>query len=226
MDNTQQLIWSKEHQSPSSFKKIHSESPSEPVIDFGQFLNSVSLTANNTRILDIGCGKGRNSLYLAQNCFAVTGVDFIESAVKEAKLRAKNLKLKANFSTLDITQSWPFADNSFNALIDCNTTICVPDPDRSQAIAEIYRCLSPNGYYLFYGVGPTDLLKTNPGPEKNSCFFPKSGKFEKQYSRSELISSYKNFGFKLIKIDELIKEAEIEGKMIKFPVWVAIFKKN
>lgn len=41
----------------------------------------------NGRILDIGCGAGRHSLYLQQQGFDVTGIDISPGAVKVCKLR-------------------------------------------------------------------------------------------------------------------------------------------
>ena len=40
------------------------------------------------RALDLGCGYGRTSIYLAQNGWQVDGVDFVPQAIDEAKKRA------------------------------------------------------------------------------------------------------------------------------------------
>ena len=40
------------------------------------------------RALDLGCGYGRTSIYLAQNGWQVDGVDFVPQAIDEAKRRA------------------------------------------------------------------------------------------------------------------------------------------
>ncbi len=39
------------------------------------------------RVLDIGCGAGRHSLYLQQNGFNVTGIDISPGAIKVCRLR-------------------------------------------------------------------------------------------------------------------------------------------
>jgi cyclopropane fatty-acyl-phospholipid synthase-like methyltransferase len=54
------------------------------------------------KVLDIGCGAGRHSLYLQKNGFKVTGIDLSPLAVKVCKLRG----LK-NVRNLSITQVTP-----------------------------------------------------------------------------------------------------------------------
>lgn len=53
-------------------------------------------------VLDLGCGKGRNALFLAQNGFDVTGADISETAVKAFLDRAKELNLEVRGIVADI----------------------------------------------------------------------------------------------------------------------------
>ena len=47
-------------------------------------------------VLDLGCGEGRNALFLAKNGFGVTGVDISEEGIKkyEEIVKQNNLKVK------------------------------------------------------------------------------------------------------------------------------------
>ncbi|MCC6362293.1 MAG: class I SAM-dependent methyltransferase [Bryobacterales bacterium] len=47
--------------------------------------------------LDLGCGEGRNLLYLTERGWTVTGVDLSEVAVGQAKQAVAAKKLRANF---------------------------------------------------------------------------------------------------------------------------------
>jgi SAM-dependent methyltransferase len=170
-------------------------------------------------VLDLGCGNGRNSLYLASRGFNVLGVDFVSVVFPKI---SKKLKNNLKFQELDITKKWTI-NKKFDAIIDCNTTICIPSPGRDKVISSAYEVLKPGGYYLFYGIVPTKFIKTNPGPEPNSTIFSKTGKFEKQYSREELLDSYKKF--ELVKLEKIGGSEIIEGKKVSFYKWVAIFKK-
>src|SRR6516165_9873875 len=51
--------------------------------------------------LDLGCGTGDSSIYLAQHGWKVTGVDFVPRALDKA--RAKAAELTINFIHADVT---------------------------------------------------------------------------------------------------------------------------
>ena len=64
------------------------------------------------RILDVGCGAGRHSLYLQQKGFAVTGIDNSPGAIKVCKLRGHK---KARL--MSITDIHRFKNDSFDTII-------------------------------------------------------------------------------------------------------------
>jgi len=216
----QKKIWEEEHKTQKTFTRIYSQEPSAPISDFTDFLKSQRFIPDKTKLLDIGCGKGRNSIYLALRGFQIVCVDFSLQAIKEAKERSK---AQVIFEVVDLTKNWPFKNTYFDAVIDCNTTICIPNPGRKKAIKEAYRVLKPGGYYLFYGVASMKMVQKFPGPEPNSGIFPRSGKFEKQYTKKELIQAYKSFD--LIDLKSINGSDVIEGKLTKYSMWVGVFKK-
>lgn len=65
------------------------------------------------RALDVGCGTGVNSVWLAQQGFDVTGIDLAPLAVEQAAKRARDAGVKAHFLAADILHlpDWgePFA---------------------------------------------------------------------------------------------------------------------
>jgi hypothetical protein len=63
---------------------------------------------------------------------------------------------------------------------------------------EMFRTLKPGGYALVNVVSSEDewekeMIKNNPGPEKNSVIWPENGKFQKNYDEAELREFYSNF---------------------------------
>lgn len=56
------------------------------------------------RALDLGCGKGTKSVYIASHGWEVTGVDFVPRAVKEARRRAEAAGVKLDFHQGDVTK--------------------------------------------------------------------------------------------------------------------------
>ena len=54
------------------------------------------------RALEIGCGTGTNSLWLAQQGFSVTGVDVAPLAIEQAIARAREAGVQAEFQVADV----------------------------------------------------------------------------------------------------------------------------
>jgi 2-polyprenyl-3-methyl-5-hydroxy-6-metoxy-1,4-benzoquinol methylase len=54
------------------------------------------------KTLDIGCGEGYYSIYLASKGFKVLGIDFSERAIKYAKENAKKQKVNVRFLIMDV----------------------------------------------------------------------------------------------------------------------------
>jgi methyl halide transferase len=60
-------------------------------------------TVTPCRALELGCGTGTNSLYLAERGFTVTAVDFAANAVEAARRRATSAGQSIDFVTGDVT---------------------------------------------------------------------------------------------------------------------------
>src|SRR5262245_14483100 len=56
------------------------------------------------RALDLGCGVGRATIYLAQLGWRTTGIDAVERALRVARRRAAKAGLDAEFVRGDLTQ--------------------------------------------------------------------------------------------------------------------------
>jgi 2-polyprenyl-3-methyl-5-hydroxy-6-metoxy-1,4-benzoquinol methylase len=69
-------------------------------------------------VLDAGCGKGENELYLGSLGFGVWGVDAAPSAIKKAEEKAKESEISVNFLVCDALKL-QLLQNKFNTVIDC-----------------------------------------------------------------------------------------------------------
>src|SRR5688572_21957699 len=68
-------------------------------------------------ILEIGCGTGKNTVFLAQIGDSVHALDFSNGMIERAK--AKVSAQNVRFSAADITKRWPDDDGEFD-LVVCN----------------------------------------------------------------------------------------------------------
>jgi ubiquinone/menaquinone biosynthesis C-methylase UbiE len=75
---------------------------------------------NRHKLLDIGCGEGRNLLYFLQSQAEVHGVDLDESSIEICKLIAQRLNQPiSNFRVAD-AKELPYPNLIFDAVISCN----------------------------------------------------------------------------------------------------------
>ncbi len=105
----------------------------------------VSSLPEGITILDLGCGNGRNSLYIANSSRYVVGVDFSPKLLKIArnKLEWRGVLNKVNFLISDVT-SLPLNNNSVDAALYIATLHHLPTPeDRLESLKEVKRCLKP-----------------------------------------------------------------------------------
>lgn len=69
-------------------------------------INTVkSIPIKKCKALDVGCGTGDNSIWLAKNGFEVTGTDIAELAIESARRKALQAKVKCTFIAVDFLTS-------------------------------------------------------------------------------------------------------------------------
>lgn len=74
------------------------------------------------RILDIGCGSGRNAIYLANLGFNVTALDFADSGIKRMKEKAEKMGLKIESVVGDMENSAELSRlGSFDVMLSINS---------------------------------------------------------------------------------------------------------
>ncbi len=93
-------------------------------------------------VLEVGCGSGDFSLYLAGLNARVTSVDSSSRAIATAQEKAKVQRRPVEFLRAD-AQSLPFDDSRFDLIYSCECLEHIPSP--MTAMNEFYRVLKPSG---------------------------------------------------------------------------------
>jgi tocopherol O-methyltransferase len=94
-------------------------------------------------ILDVGCGIGGSSLYLAEKFNAkAMGITLSPVQAARARARARAIGLNAEFQVADAL-NMPFADDSFDLVWSLESGEHMPD--KTRFLQECYRVLKPGG---------------------------------------------------------------------------------
>ena len=96
------------------------------------------------KILDVGCGNGRNLIPFAEKNFTCEGVDFSIEMLNHAKSKFKKLNLKSKFHVANMIDL-PFKDNSFDYLICIASFHHLNKIDQQKTLLEFKRILKSNG---------------------------------------------------------------------------------
>ncbi len=198
MNKTQRDHWDAEHGSPAIHPSMDAETPSGAMLWLLERLTERDADFGEMRGLEMGCGKGRNTLFLAEKGLTMSAFDFSRVAIAEAKKRAEEKELAVEWKVADAGECWPYRDQTFDLGIDCYASSDIDSPDaRAFAREEWKRVLKPGGYLLVATLSDRSpyharMIGKHPGPEDGSFLHP-SGKFEKTFSEEEMWELYQDF---------------------------------
>jgi SAM-dependent methyltransferase len=118
------------------------------------------------RALDLGCGRGRNSRWLAEQGFSVVGVDISAVAIADAQEAQGGLDLEHH--RVDVLAD-PIPGGPFDAVFDYGCFhVFDEDEHRATIAAKLAEVLSPGGLYIAV-IGSTDGPPRQEGPPRRSA---------------------------------------------------------
>jgi cyclopropane fatty-acyl-phospholipid synthase-like methyltransferase len=85
-------------------------------------------------VLDAGCGTGENALFFAGRGHAVLGIDFLERPIEEARRKAQERGVSAEFVRMDAL-TLTGLDRQFDSVIDSGLFHVFSDEDRVRYVA-------------------------------------------------------------------------------------------
>ena len=99
------------------------------------------------KLLDIGCGEGRDSIFFAQNGYQVTGFDSSAEGVKKSLARADELKLSIDFFQADINEYR--LQDFYDVVYASGALHYIPRPLRKEIVSNYKRFTNPGGIHAF-----------------------------------------------------------------------------
>jgi len=142
----------------------HWEAPGEPR-ELAALMAGESIP-EGARILDLGCGAGREATFLARRAFSVTGLDFSLEALLRARERAREPPLievteaaaaagRPTLLAADVL-ALPLAAASVAFALDRGCLHTLPRSRRQLYARELSRVLAPDAPFLLLGAARDD----------------------------------------------------------------------
>jgi cyclopropane fatty-acyl-phospholipid synthase-like methyltransferase len=95
-------------------------------------------------VLDAGCGTGDHALFFAARGHRVTGIDFVEEAIRRARTKAAERGLAVEFLVKDATALADWCER-FTSVIDSGLFHCLSDADRRRYVQGLAHVVEPGG---------------------------------------------------------------------------------
>lgn len=170
-----------------------------------------SFLRKGSKVLDIGCGSGRDAQVFVEKGYQVVGIDLSSAMIGIAKKKVK----KARFQIMDM-RNLIFNDNTFDGIWANAVLLHVPKKKISSTLKEWRRVLKKSGL-LYIGVKEG----RGEGFEMDKRYKTPVKKYFSYFEKSEIERKVKLAGFT---VDKLFVEKE-DHEYSHHP-WIRIFSKK
>jgi SAM-dependent methyltransferase len=156
---------------------------------------------NITKIIELGAGLGRDTIFFAQSSIHVNALDYSPSGIKAINKKTEKQNLSNFISTkiFDVRKKLPFEDSSieacFSHMLYC---MALTNIELENLNNEICRVLKPNGINI-YTVRHTNDGDYKKGIHRGEDLYEKDGFIIHYFSKDKINSLLK--GFQNIKIE-------------------------
>jgi len=101
-----------------------------------------------SKAIDLGCGTGNYTIYLAKKGFEVTGVDISPTAIRIAKENANRKGVECSFIVGDVLGDLKEVNGTFDFAYDWELLHHIFPEQRLKYVKNVYELLNPKGHYL------------------------------------------------------------------------------
>ena len=136
--------------------------------------------------LELGCGLGRFSRFMASQKIQATGVDYSAVAIEKAKKRVADERYKPSYLVGDVT-NLEILSKPFDISFDIGCFHCLDKEAQQKYVSEVARLLKPGGIHLIWALdnSPSNMKLT---PDYIRDIFDKNFQLrESQSSRRRVV---------------------------------------
>jgi cyclopropane fatty-acyl-phospholipid synthase-like methyltransferase len=152
----------------------------DSVKKFYQFLKSNNITKG--KVLDLGCGNGKHTIYFDQQGFNSVGIDFARNAIKLCKDNAVKEKSSAKFKVMDVLD-YKFKDK-FDIILDCGCLHHIRKQYWRKYLSNLTRSIKKGGYFYLHGFSDKSYVFGNV--KKNQPWRVRKGHYTTFFSNRDI----------------------------------------
>lgn len=182
--------------------------PPEDVIRFvmNHYGHLSKVERQSVSVLDVGCGQGAVSWFLAREGFSVTGIDTSPSAIEKAHDYLAQDGLKATLQVADM-KALDLPEKSFDLILDIESIYTNTAADIKKIYTDLHAALKPKGL-LFTMAFSTDCSNFGTGTKLEEGTFtdipsgsPSTG-VAHYFKHGELETLLKSIGFSELEVNQ------------------------
>jgi len=125
------------------------------------------------RVLEIGCGTGKNTAWLSNRASEVTAVDFSENMLAKAKTKIKSEKV--HFAQANVLGAWDFAEGKYDLV---TFSLVLEHIENLNVVFEKVAAVTRAGSHVYVGEfhpfkqysGSKARFETEAGTQVLTCF--------------------------------------------------------
>jgi len=137
-----------------------------------QFLADYAAGLTPRRVLDLGCGQGRNAVWLATQGHRVTGIDHSPVGIEQARKWAADHKVEVRFHVANVVEDWTPPSGAFDLVI--LSYLQLPPHDRPVAHAKATEAVAPGGTVWLIAHHSDNIADGVGGPPYPEVLFDES----------------------------------------------------
>ncbi|MEM7244939.1 MAG: class I SAM-dependent methyltransferase [Acidobacteriota bacterium] len=167
------------------------------------------------RLLELGCGEGRKTLWWAQQGYECTGVEISSTAVEWGREQATKAGLQVDFRLGSVLELEGLADDSFDLVVDGHCAHCIIGDDRALFFGEARRVLKPGGIFLLRTMcgEPQGSMREHYDPETRCHVY---GEIVTRYfgEKDSLLAELESAGLRVVRAHEFEDDADALNELV------------
>jgi tellurite methyltransferase len=123
--------------------------------------------SKHLKLLDIGCGEGKDAVFFARNGYDVTAFDISDGGITKTKLLAEKIGVRVNVFKADVLDFR--LDTNFDILFSSGALHYIRPELRNEIFSNYKQFTNPKGIHFFNVFIKKSFIAPAPDEEPSSC---------------------------------------------------------